>query len=318
MNNANYKEIICAYQFKPKSSWQCFFGKLLLRFSRLNSIFDTELNVQRSRNDFEKFSQKFPFPEHVKEEKIDIDGIEAKWIYSEEDALGPIILYVHGGGYTLGSISIYRSLVAKIALSSKSKGLIYNYRLAPENPFPAGLEDSLTVYRWLLKQKIDPKKIVFAGDSAGGGLALAMLIALRDAGEPLPGGIICLAPWTDLTCTGETFHTKKRADPVLRSRLTRSAARMYLNGKDPTNPLISPLYADLHGLPPLLIQVGTEEILLSDSTCLAKKAADAGVEVTLEIWKDLFHVFQLFAPFIPESSQAIDHISIFVQKATEK
>jgi acetyl esterase/lipase len=178
--------------------------------------------------------------------------------------------------------------------------LLIAYRLAPENPFPAAVEDTLAAYRWLLRSGVRAQHIVVAGDSAGGGLTAAMLTALRVAGDPLPAGAVLLSPWTGLAATGESIRTRADIDPWLTQQRLGAMAQLYLAGKNPRNPLASPLYADLRGLPPLLIQVGNDEILLDDATRLAERAETAGVSVSLEVWDNMWHVFQAFASEIPE------------------
>ena len=193
------------------------------------------------------------------------------------------------------------------------RSLVINYRLAPEHPHPAALEDAITAYRWLLTQGYDPSQIVIAGDSAGGGLALAALLALLDAGEPLPAGAVCISPWTDLALTGASMRSKAKVDHILDPNSLEMYARYYAGIDEVTSPLLSPLYADLKGLPPLLIQVGGDEILLDDATRLAEQAREAGVDVTLEIWDEMFHVFQLVS-FLPETQKAVKHITDFAAK----
>jgi acetyl esterase/lipase len=227
------------------------------------------------------------------------------------------ILYLHGGAYTRGSIVSHRALVARLSAASGARALVIAYRLAPENPFPAAVEDATAAYRWLLEQHIQPDQLVVSGDSAGGGLSLALLLALRDAGHPLPAGAALLSPWTDLAGTGESIRTLAGADPWLNAERLMLTAGLYLAGADACNPLASPLYGDLHGLPPLLIQVGTDEILLDDATRLAERARAAGVPVTLEVWERMWHVFQSFAAEIPEGRQAVEKIGAFVRQVTQ-
>ncbi|HEX8732564.1 MAG TPA: alpha/beta hydrolase, partial [Ktedonobacterales bacterium] len=191
---------------------------------------------------------------------------------------------------------------------TRARALWLDYRLAPECPFPAAVDDALAGYRWLLEQGVAPQRIVFAGDSAGGGLALATMLAAREAGLPLPAGATLLSPWTDLT--GESSSAKSRAavDPMVRGAGIAAGGRAYLAGADPRTPLASPLFADLHGLPPLLVHVGDAETLLDDSRSLAQRARDAGVEVTLHIWPGMFHVFPIFPALLPEARAAADEM----------
>jgi acetyl esterase/lipase len=178
------------------------------------------------------------------------------------------------------------------------------------------VEDSTAVYRWLLGTGVNPGRMVIAGDSAGGGLTMATLVALRDARDPLPAAAVCLSPWVDLEGLGESATTKAAVDPMIQGKAIAEGAKAYLAGADPRTPLAAPLYADLAGLPPLLIQVGTAEVLLDDSTRLAERARSAGVDVTLEPWDDMIHVWQIFAAMLPEGQQAIDRIGEFVRKHT--
>jgi len=188
-----------------------------------------------------------------------------------------------------------------------------DYRLGPEHPFPAAVHDALTGYGWLLTQGIAPERIVIAGDSAGGGLALAVLVALRDAGDPLPAGGVLLSPWTDMEATGNSIETKAAVDPMIQREYLLDMAKMYLGGADPRDPLASPLLAELHGLPPLLIQVGTAETLMDDSDRVAEKVEAAGGQVTLEHWDDMVHAWPLFAPVLPEGREAIEKIGAFIK-----
>jgi acetyl esterase/lipase len=237
-------------------------------------------------------------------------GVAVEWIIPDTIETQTVILFLHGGGWTLGWYNSHRSLLSQLCLATKCRGLAVDYRLAPEHPFPAGLDDCLMAYRWLLKQGIAPKNITVAGDSAGGNLTLATLLALRDAGDPLPAGAVSISGMLDLDGTGETFNTIN--DPLLTPKFALSMARHYVGDQDARSPLISPYYADLHGLPPLLLQVGAEEILLSDSTRFAEKARAAGVAVTLEVWPEMWHVWHVFAPFLPEAKQAVESIGKFV------
>ena len=222
------------------------------------------------------------------------------------------MLYIHGGSFNAGSVKSHRPLAANIALVCKARALIIDYRLAPEHPYPCAVEDTLAAYEWLLASGIPPEKIVIAGDSAGGTLTLALLIQLRDLGKPLPALAVCLSPATDLTMSGDTWTCNKAKDIMLDTRNIRTCIEIYLREADPRSPLASPLFADLHGLPPILIQVGSEECLLSDCTRFAEKAREAGSPVTLEVWDGMQHVWQYAASFMPEGKQAISKIGEYV------
>jgi epsilon-lactone hydrolase len=182
------------------------------------------------------------------------------------------------------------------------------YRLAPEHPFPAAVEDAVSAYDWLLSTGLDPAQIIIGGDSAGGGLTAATLVALKQTGKPMPGGAVCISPWTDMTLTGESIVSKADADPMIAPDGITRVRDAYVGASDPRDPLASPILAELSGLPPLLIQVGENEVLLSDSTRLAERAESAGVDVTLEVWPDMIHVWHFFAAILPEGQQALDRI----------
>jgi epsilon-lactone hydrolase len=226
----------------------------------------------------------------------------------------PVILYLHGGGYTTGSPLTHRDLVGRLALAAGVQALVLDYRLAPEHPFPAALDDSVAAYKYLLGEGIKPAQIVIAGDSAGGGLTLTTLISLRDSGLPLPAAGVCISPMTDLAFTGESGTANAKLDPVIQVETLRSHSARYLAGQDPRLPLASPLYADLHGLPPLLIQAGSYEVLLDDAIRLAERARAQGVSVTLSIAPGMWHVWHVYAALIPEAKWAIQEIAVFLKQ----
>ena len=267
----------------------------------------------------------FPLDADVVYESINAGGVLAEWVSIEEPngnrtgttAEERVMLYLHGGGYVLGSMRAYRGYFSRISRAAGARVLGLDYRLAPEFPFPAAVDDSVAAYRWLLSQGIDPGQIVFGGDSAGGGLAIATLVALRYLGEPMPAAVACVSPWVDLECTGDSMTSKAEVDPVVQREGLRFSAQRYIGGLDWRAPLASPLYADLRGLPPLLIQVGTAETLLDDSTRLADLAKATGVKVDLDIWEDMIHVWPIFAPILPEGQQAIERIGDFVRQQTK-
>ena len=224
-----------------------------------------------------------------------------------------MVLYLHGGGYTICSPATHRGLAGRIALLAGARLLSVDYRLAPEHPYPAALEDALDAYHWLLAEGIPADRIAIGGDSAGGGLTLATAVSLSAAGEPLPAALFLISPWTDLTFSGESHQTLKKADPIFQGKGGASFAPAYAGKLDPALPLISPLFADLHGLPSTLIQVGSDEILLDDSTRLEEKLKSAGVNVDLQIWEGMWHIFQCFAPWFPEAGQAVNRIGRFIR-----
>jgi acetyl esterase/lipase len=241
-----------------------------------------------------------------------VADVPAEWLTPARSASPSVILYVHGGGWTLGLHNLERRMLARMCQGAGVRALAVHYRLAPEQPFPAALEDCLAVYRWLSRSGISPLDIAVVGTSAGGNLVLATLMSLRDAGDPLPGAAVCISPMTDLAGTGESFHNDQ--DPALRAEFALSMARYYAGTRDRRLPLCSPYCADLRGLPPLLIHVGGDEILLSDAMRLRDAARSAGVDVTLVVWPRMWHGWHMFAPYLPEARQAVNDIGAFVRK----
>jgi acetyl esterase/lipase len=251
----------------------------------------------------------------IRSEPVEASGVPAEWIIPEGLESAQVILFLHGGSFTAGSIASHRTLAANVAIAARSRALLIGYRLAPEHPFPAAVEDAVAAYEWLLSQGYAPGQLVLAGDSAGGNLALALLVLLRDRRRPLPAAAVCLSPGPDLTFSGESWVFNAKKDILIEERKERQAVDLYLRGADPRTPLASPSFADLRGLPPLLLQVGSHEVLLSDVTRFAEKARLAGVEVTLEVWPDMQHEWQFAARLMPEGRQAISRIGEFVEAA---
>ncbi|MFX1324208.1 MAG: alpha/beta hydrolase [Promethearchaeota archaeon] len=280
---------------------------------------EVKKRVEDGRNGLEQLAAIEEIADDVIIDEVDVNGIPSVWINTPKVEKEQVILYLHGGGYVEGSINSHKGLGARISRVSNSRVLLINYRLAPENPYPAALEDSVTAYKWLVEiEGIDPKNIVISGDSAGGGLTAATLIKLRDLGITLPAGAVMLSPWTDLDITGESIRSKRRIDPFVAADGLFFMSNLYVADDDPKNPYISPLYADLTELPPMLIQVGSAELLLDDSTRFADKAKSAGVDVTLEVWEDMVHVFQAFALWAPEGEQGIKKIGEYIQRIFKK
>ena len=269
--------------------------------------------VQDMRANFEQMTNVFPLAADVKCEPVNAGGVKSEWVTTPGADAGRAVLYLHGGGYVIGSINTHRDLASRISRAAKARVLLIDYRLAPEHPFPAAVEDSVAAYRWMLAQGLKPSRIAVAGDSAGGGLTVATLVAIRDAKLAVPAAGVCLSPWIDLEGVGDSMKSKAAVDPMVQKEALLEMAKHYLKGQDARSPLAAPLYADLAGLPPLLVQVGTAETLLDDSTRLAERARKAGVKVTLEPWENMIHVFQVFAPMLDEAQQAIDKIGEFVR-----
>lgn len=275
---------------------------------------DIHKRVEDSRKSLDQLATLVTLPKDVTIESININDLPANWISAPESNLDKVILYLHGGGYMEGSLISHQDLAIRIGRASKSKVLLIGYRLAPEHPFPAALEDSIMVYKWLTTEKnVLPQNIVIAGDSAGGGLTLCTLLKLRDENIPLPAAAVCLSPWTDLAITGNSIKKNYKIDPWLKPSEIYFMAELYIGDNDPENPYISPLYGSFYNLPPILIHVGSHEILLDDATRVATKAKNEGVDTTIEIWDEMLHVFQAFADWAPEGQEAIDKIGEFIQ-----
>jgi epsilon-lactone hydrolase len=273
--------------------------------------------IEAVRAGFEQMATMFPVPADVKCEPVMAGTVKAEWVTAPGAASDRAILHLHGGGYVIGSINTHRALAAGLSRAAKARVLLIGYRLAPEHPHPAAVEDALAAYRWLLAQGFSPNRLAIAGDSAGGGLTIAALVALRDAGEKLPAAGVCLSPWVDLEGIGESMTTKAELDPMVKKDSLVQLATLYLGGKDPRTPLAAPLYADLSGLPPLLILAGTWETLLDDASRIAERARKAGVDVTYEPAEGMIHVWQLFAPILDEGKQSIERIGQYVRGKTE-
>jgi epsilon-lactone hydrolase len=246
-------------------------------------------------------------------EPVNANGVRAEWTATTNDARDAALMYLHGGGYVIGSLDSHRHLVAEAGRACRIAGLALDYRLAPEHPFPAALNDALAGYRYLLGRGIAPGRIAIAGDSAGGGLVVSVMVAIRDAGLPQPGCGWCISPWVDMEAIGATMTSKALADPTVQRAGLLDMAKLYLNGADPRAPLAAPIYADLQGLAPLMIQVGACETLLDDALRLAKVAGAADVRVDLQIWPEMIHVWHLFHPELKAGLRAIQAGAAFVR-----
>ena len=290
-------------------SWQGQVVKLYLNYKKAFAI-DHNAPVEFLRKLVEDAARFGRFPKSVQSQTITVDYLPAEWHIPAQADARSAMLYLHGGAYALGSIKSYRATAGQIAEAGKIRTLLIGYRLAPEHPFPAALQDALLAYEWL--QRNGYEKIVIAGDSAGAALALATVISLRSKRGSMPVLIICMSPWLDVESTGESITTNAKLDPMLK-RDDLKVCRHYIGQNDPHDPLISPLYADFTGFPPIALFVGSNEILLSDSIRLAEKAEEAGVDIQIKIWQGMWHVFQFFAPFVPEATQAINEVGVVIR-----
>jgi acetyl esterase/lipase len=293
-------------------SFECRVTKGVIRFNQMFTLWG-RASVKRQRRALDFAGKIAPRVKGVKREPCNVSGMAGQWFVPEGARTDQIILYLHGGGYFAGSVISHSGLIGRLAVAAERPALYVDYRLAPEAPFPAAVEDALESYHWLLDQGFRPENIFLAGDSAGGGLAVALMIALREAAEALPAGAVLLSPWTDLAVTGDSIRSVGRKDPFLSVAVLSKGARLYCTTTDPMHPLISPIYADLTGLPPMLIHVGTAERLFDDSVRLAERAREDGVGVDFEVWEGMFHVWHAF-PRIPESKAAIQEIGQFIRQ----
>ena len=246
--------------------------------------------------------------------EIDAGGVPCQWITAPDAPQDRLIIYFHGGAYAACSPTTHQDLIARLSRASGAAALGVDYRLAPEHPFPAAVDDSIAAYNWALGHGFEPSNIVLAGDSAGGGLVLSVLLAARDSGVDLPAAGICFSPWVDLECSGASMAANDHLDDFIKYRGLSARAESYLGGADPKHPWASALYADLRGLPPLLVHVGSAETLLDDSTRLVASAERAGVDITFKIWEDMVHVWQAFASILPEGQQSIEEAGAFIRK----
>jgi monoterpene epsilon-lactone hydrolase len=255
-------------------------------------------------------------PRWTQSVRVNAGGVAAELVTTPRSQPGRHILFLHGGAFIIGSPSLYRHVTWRLASAAHAGVLAIDYRLAPEHPFPAALEDASTAYDWLLASGAGPGRIAVIGDSAGGGLVFSLLLKLRDEGRPLPAAAVALSPWTDLALTGASLRLNAAADPMLRAEYPPLFVDDYLAGTDPCAPYASPLYGDHAGLPPTIIQVGSDEVLLDDAVRIADRMRQAGCKVELEVWPRMPHVWHLFVPLIPEAGRAIERVGAFVREQT--
>lgn len=277
-------------------------------------VVDTSFSVSQFREDVDKATAKMKMPKNVSTQNDVISStIEAEWIIPEKATQGKVLLYIHGGGFISGSIQTHRMHVAKFALGCQSKSLLFNYRLAPEHPFPAAIEDCVTTYKWLLEKGYKPKDIIVGGESAGGTLTLSLLLALKEQKIALPKAAFSISPVTDLRCDAESFKYNAKND-IAPMGSWNIWTNYYIGNTDPTTPLLSPQFGDYHGISPLHICVGTHEIHYDDCINVASKAKEQGVEVSLSEWPKMVHAFPILSPLFPEAKNALIEICNFVQK----
>jgi len=274
---------------------------------------ETPPSLEEQRMGMNMLGKRFENLDDITTEGVDADGVSAEWVAASEAGSGAI-LYLHGGGYVTGSVISHRGMAASLSRTSGCRVLTVDYRLAPEHKHPAQVEDAHTAYRWALNNGVDASSLVVAGDSAGGGLTVATLLAVRDAGDPMAAAGVCISPWVDLEGIGDSMTTKAGQDPTVSYQGLMDMAAHFLGDGNRRDPLAAPLHADLSGLPPLLLIVGTSEVLLDDAVRLHENAESAGVDSTLEIWEDMIHIWPWFAPFLPEGQQAMEQMGDFIKE----
>jgi len=277
-----------------------------------------DIDFDKARAALEKQTAKAPLHEGTHVTSVDAGGVPAEWV---DPAVlptnGRAILYLHGGGFVMGSIGTHRALASHLAAAAEARVLLIDYRLAPEDPFPAGLDDAVAAWRWMIGPGgADSSRSVVAGDSAGGGLTASTILALKQAGDPAPAGVVCISPFVDMDATGDSHNTRADADPVVGGEGLKAMATAYLGSADSKDPLVSPIHGDWAGAPPMLIHVGTNEVLLDDSRMLTKVCQDAGVQVTLEEWDGMVHVWHSFYGLIDDAERAVDRIGEWVKETT--
>ena len=270
-------------------------------------------DYRQRRKDMDAGFSQYRIARDVTVEPVTANGVRAEWTSTPQDDRDAALLYMHGGGYVIGSLDSHRHMVSEAGRAAKAWALALDYRLAPEHPFPAPVEDAVSGYRYLLSRGIGPKRIAIAGDSAGGGLVVAAMLAIRDAGLAQPACGWCISPWVDMEGIGESMSSKEGADPMVQRAGLLDMAGLYLGGADPRSPLAAPIYADLKGLAPLLIQVGAAETLLDDAIRLAKVAGAANVRVDLQVWPEMVHVWHLFHPELKAGMRAIETGGAYVR-----
>lgn len=303
--------------FKSKVILGLVRNRHLFKLKLKPEVIDESFDVKKFRDDTDRVSEKMnKVPEDVSVQSLNIGEMYAEYIIPNGAREDKVVMYIHGGGFISGSCHTHRGHVVKFAKASGAKMLLFDYRLAPEYPFPAALDDCLEAYDWLLSQGYEPSNIFIMGESAGGTLTLSTLVALRDKGYKMPSGAVSISPVTDLTCRAKSFETNARKDIAPMGSWTTWTG-YYIADNNPLDPHLSPLMANLNGLPPIMIQVGTYEIHLDDATNFAKKATEAGVDVTLRVWDKMVHAFPVLSPLFPEAKMAMEEIGEYIKSKLE-
>ena len=279
--------------------------------AKRNNQYTENKTIDQLRKETGTAGALIPLPDNTKFKRILAGNVYAEWITCGDVDTDKIFMFIHGGGYYRGSIAATRATVARISAEAKVRCLSIEYRLAPEHPFPAAVDDTYTAYNWLLKEGINPKNIIVSGQSAGGGLCLALLLKIKENNGFQPKGAVAISPWTDLSQSGKTMITNANIDPVISKQYLDRMANLYLSKTPNISPLASPLYGDLSGLPPMLVQVGSAETMLDDSKRFVERAKEAKVDVQIEVWEDMFHGWHGSAHILKEAEEAIKSIGLF-------
>jgi acetyl esterase/lipase len=291
---------------------------IIAGFRSMQSGWGAEATPGQMRADFETWCEQFPDAREASITRVSAGGVPADQIEAAGLATSRVVLFLHGGGYSLGSARSHRNLGKRIAYAARARVVLPDYRLAPEHVFPAAVEDAVAAYRGLLATGVESKRIAVAGDSAGAGLALALLVSLRDAGAPLPACAALLSPFADLECRAESYTTLAPLDPIVSREMGLAMGRAYVAERAPSDPLASPVHAALAGLPPLLIQVGSREVVLDDARAIERQAREAGVPARLDVWPGMVHVWHLFASALADGQRAIEDLGSFIRRWTKE
>ncbi len=270
-------------------------------------------DINKIRQRWNRLGRKLVTAFGVRVEPDRVNGLYAEWLTPKNSMDGKLLLYLHGGAYVVGGCDMHRQMVSHIARAGRIRTLLPEYRLAPENKFPAAIDDAVAIYKSLLDMGMKAEDIVFGGDSAGGGLAVATLLSLRDAGEPLPAAAVLLSPFLDVTGSGKSMQSRADQDPWFSPEHLSIVADHYCEEHQRSFPLVSPVFADVEGLCPMFIQVGDDEILLSDSERIADACVAAGIDVELQVWPEMWHVFQMFVRKMPEATAAVAKMGQYIQ-----
>lgn len=278
-------------------------------------IIDHNTSIEKDRHETEEMAARLVKKiEGITYKQAEFSDFYSEWVNLDNAPQDKVVLYFHGGGFVKGSTKSHRNIVGNFVKRLGIKALVFDYRLAPEHPAPAAVYDTVAIYTWLLEQGYKPENIAFAGDSSGAGIELAAMIKCKDDGLPLPAVCAAFSPCTDATLSGESHKTRAKADPCTPKGANETYLGYYVGNGDPKHPYTSPLFADLHGLPPIIIQVGNDETLRDDSVRFAEKAKQAGVEVKIKVWKGMFHCFPLLAPMFSEATEALNEACRFLRE----